>query len=96
MGINEIFLFRLVPPSKMFVHVNPVQISFHLESVLWLNSFALNLHKNFLRTSLNSAAFEPDTSKNEPNIMYMDVKVEAIMLRVSLLDVHLNPLGRSI
>lgn len=79
-----------MPPSKLFVHVNPVQINFHLESILWLNSFALNLHKNLLRTSLNANAFEANESKNEPNIMYMDVKMEAIMPRViieSLFDV---------
>lgn len=71
-----------MPSSKLFIHLNPIQINFHLESILWLNSFALNLHKNFQRTSLNAATFEENSNRNEPNIMYMDVKVEAIMMRV--------------
>ncbi|XP_031623665.1 UHRF1-binding protein 1-like isoform X3 [Contarinia nasturtii] len=70
-----------LPPSKVFVHVNPVQINFHLDSILWLNSFALNLHENLLRTSMN-ASNESGTSQNEPSFMYMDVKMEAIMPRV--------------
>lgn len=73
-----------MPSSKLFIHLNPIQINFHLESILWLNSFALNLHKNFQRTSLNAATFEENSNRNEPNIMYMDVKVEAIMMRVRI------------
>lgn len=57
-----------------------MQINFHLDSILWLNSFALNLHENLLRTSMNAA--QETTNQNEPNLMYMDVKVEAIMPRV--------------
>lgn len=71
-----------MPPSKAFVHVNPVQIHFHVESVLWLNSFALNLHENMLRTSMNAATAEATTNQHEPSLMYMDVKMEAIMPRV--------------
>lgn len=67
-----------MPQNKIFVHVNPVQVNFHLDSVLWFNSFALNLHESLLRTSV---ATSPSTS-NEPSLMYMDVKVEAIMPRI--------------
>lgn len=63
------------------MHVNPVQITFHLDSILWLNSFALNLHENLLRTSMNADA-EASTNRNQPSLMYMDVKMEAIMPRV--------------
>lgn len=70
-----------VPPSKVFIHANPIQINFHLDSVLWLNSFALNLHENLLRTSMNAAA-QQTTNQNEPDLMYMDVKLEAIMPRI--------------
>lgn len=70
-----------MPPSKVFVHVNPVQINFHLDSILWLNSFALNLHENLLRTSMNSS-IESNSETNEPGLMYMDVKMEAIMPRI--------------
>ncbi|KAJ6647453.1 UHRF1-binding protein 1-like [Pseudolycoriella hygida] len=71
------FVFPL-PQNKIFVHVNPVQVNFHLESVLWFNSFALNLRESLLRTSV---ANSPSPS-NEPSIMYMDVKLEAIMPRI--------------
>jgi len=86
--------------------VNPIQVHFDLSSILWLNSFGLNLHESLLRTSVGSqstlhaqqeqlprgsiasngsngtqkaAAVNVD---QEPNLMYMDVKVEAIMPRV--------------
>ncbi|XP_017043755.1 UHRF1-binding protein 1 isoform X5 [Drosophila ficusphila] len=93
------FVFPL-PPSKVFVHVNPIQVHFDLSSILWLNSFGLNLRESLLRTSVGSqstlqlprgsiasngsngtqrAAVNVDP---EPNLMYMDVKVEAIMPRV--------------
>lgn len=72
---------QIVPPSKVFVYVNPVQINFHLDSVLWLNSFALNLHENILRTQMNTS-MESNRNQNEPGLMYMDVKMEAIMPRV--------------
>lgn len=73
-----------MPPSKIFVHVNPVQINFHLDSILWLNSFALNLHENLLRTAMNADMATENTNQNEPSLMYMDVKMEAIMPRVSV------------
>lgn len=70
----------LVPPSKVFVHVNPVQINFDLESCLWFSSFALNLHASLLRTSV--ANTPSSSSPTEPSLMYMDVKMEAIMPRI--------------
>ncbi|XP_043949934.1 UHRF1-binding protein 1-like isoform X5 [Drosophila biarmipes] len=92
------FVFPL-PPSKIFVHVNPIQVHFDLSSILWLNSFGLNLHESLLRTSVGSQSALPRGSiasngsngtqkaaavnvDQEPNLMYMDVKVEAIMPRV--------------
>ncbi|KAH8263545.1 hypothetical protein KR044_010265, partial [Drosophila immigrans] len=105
------FVFPL-PPSKMFVHINPLQMHFDLSSILWLNSFGLNLHESLLRTSVGSQATlqQPQQQsqstrgsiastnasigsngtqmaaalsvEQEPNLMYMDVKVEAIMPRV--------------
>lgn len=92
----------------MFVHINPLQVHFDLSSILWLNSFGLNLHESLLRTSVGSQATlqdQPQSSRGsiasnasngsngtqmaaalsveqEPNLMYMDVKVEAIMPRV--------------
>ncbi|XP_052893682.1 bridge-like lipid transfer protein family member 3B [Anopheles moucheti] len=82
------FVFPL-PPSKAFVHINPVQVHFHLDSLLWLSSFILNLHESLLRTNnvtsgLNSPSTPSSASDTEqqPNIMYMDVKVECIMPRL--------------
>ncbi|KAL7740313.1 hypothetical protein ACLKA6_018758 [Drosophila palustris] len=107
------FVFPL-PPSKLFVHINPLQVHFDLSSILWLNSFGLNLHESLLRTSVGSQAtlhqqLQPQqlpqsgrgsiasnasngsngtqmaaalSVEQEPNLMYMDVKVEAIMPRV--------------
>nr|XP_016941639.1 UHRF1-binding protein 1-like isoform X5 [Drosophila suzukii] len=99
------FVFPL-PPSKVFVHVNPIQVHFDLSSILWLNSFGLNLHESLLRTSVGSqSTLHPQQEQlprgsiasngsngtqkaaavnvdQEPNLMYMDVKVEAIMPRV--------------
>lgn len=72
-----------MPPNKIFVHLNPIQINFHLDSVLWLNSFALNLHESLLRTSVvNTINGQSSQNQNEPSFMYMDVKLEAIMPRV--------------
>ncbi|XP_032595090.1 UHRF1-binding protein 1 isoform X3 [Drosophila grimshawi] len=101
------FVFPL-PPSKLFVHINPLQLHFDLSSILWLNSFGLNLHESLLRTSVGSQATlqqQPQSTRGsiasnasygsngtqmaaalsveqEPNLTYMDVKVEAIMPRV--------------
>ncbi|TMW53722.1 hypothetical protein DOY81_001190 [Sarcophaga bullata] len=106
------YFYYPVPPSKVFVHINPLQVHFDLSSILWLNSFALNLHESLLRTSI-AATVSPSNStnigspstiashgsqsttlkgssklslynepENEPSLMYMDVKVEAIMPRI--------------
>ncbi|XP_053673810.1 bridge-like lipid transfer protein family member 3A [Anopheles nili] len=82
------FIFPL-PPSKAFVHINPVQVHFHLDSVLWFSSFVLNLHESLLRTNnVTSGLNSPSTpscssgAEHQPNIMYMDVKVECIMPRL--------------
>ena len=59
------------------MQVNPVQIHFDLCSCLWLNSFALNLHQSLL---LSSSAEQQQAAAA---LMYIDVKLEAIMPRVS-------------
>ncbi|XP_065072642.1 bridge-like lipid transfer protein family member 3B isoform X2 [Ochlerotatus camptorhynchus] len=82
------FVFPL-PPSKAFVHINPVQINFDLDSCLWFSSFVLNLHESLLRTNnVTSSLSSPSTpssggrSEPQPTLMYMDVKVEVIMPRI--------------
>lgn len=92
--------FFVVPPSKIFVHMNPLQVHFDLNSILWLNSFSLNLHGSLLRTKIGSPhlsnnsssissskrlsldAAAQTNSSAEPRLMYMDVKLEAIMPRI--------------
>lgn len=63
-----------LPPPKFYVHINPVQIHFDVLTLLWLNSFALNLHQSLLST----------TNQDTAALMYVDVKVEAIMPRLIL------------
>ncbi|XP_022906277.1 bridge-like lipid transfer protein family member 3B isoform X2 [Onthophagus taurus] len=62
-----------LPPPKFYVQFNPIQIIFDVDSCLWFNSFALNLHQ-----SLQSG--KPTMSGS--NLTYIDVKVEAILPRV--------------
>lgn len=75
----------------MFVHVNPVQIHFHIDSCLWFNAFLLNLHESLLRNSslmaadiatTNGVGTAAPAAAPEPSFMYMDVKFEAIMPRI--------------
>ncbi|XP_068141521.1 bridge-like lipid transfer protein family member 3B isoform X2 [Drosophila tropicalis] len=97
------FVFPL-PPSKIFVHVNPLQVHFDLSSILWLNSFGLSLRESLQRSQsqpeqqqlpgpFNTRGSIASNGSNgtqlmvdleEPSLMYMDVKVEAIMPRVVL------------
>ncbi|XP_046432268.1 UHRF1-binding protein 1-like isoform X2 [Neodiprion fabricii] len=64
-----------LPPPKFYVQLNPVQINFDISSCLWFNSFALNLHHSLINRSEEA----PPAS---PNLMYFDVKIEAILPRV--------------
>ncbi len=61
-----------VPPPKFFAYINPIQLCLDHLTVLWLNAFSLNLQQ-----SVKMLALE----KGEPP--YLDVKIEAIMFRVS-------------
>lgn len=70
-----------MPPSKCFVYVNPIQVQFDVDSCLWFVSFGLNLAESLLRTSVADSMNSP-TSSTEPSLMYMDVKLEAIMPRI--------------
>jgi len=60
-----------LPPPKMFAYFNPIQLCMDHLTVLWLNAFALNLQR-----SVKMLAVE----QTEPP--YLDVKIEAIMLRI--------------
>ncbi|KAK3923200.1 UHRF1-binding protein 1-like [Frankliniella fusca] len=61
-----------LPPPKFYVQLNPIQVYFDVLSVLWANSFALNLHQ-----SLQKSVTEMNSS-----LPYVDVKIEAVMPRI--------------
>ncbi|KAI4463582.1 hypothetical protein MML48_4g00014003 [Holotrichia oblita] len=63
-----------LPPPKFYVRLNPIQVVFDVDSCLWLNSFALNLHQSL-----------QNGKSNEPanGLTYIDVKIEAILPRIT-------------
>ena len=65
-----------MPSPKFYVQLNPLQINFDICSCLWFNSFALNLYQSLVLGDAKSAIASP-------NLMYFDVKLEAILPRVS-------------
>ncbi|XP_046394074.1 UHRF1-binding protein 1 isoform X3 [Ischnura elegans] len=62
-----------LPPPKFFVQMFPIQVNFDINSILWVNSFALNLIQ-----SLSSLSDEI------PPAPYIDIKIEAIHPRLIL------------
>ncbi|XP_046813227.1 UHRF1-binding protein 1-like isoform X6 [Vespa crabro] len=62
-----------LPPPKFYVQVNPIQVNFDVCSCLWFNSFLLNLHHSLMKKNETS---------NLKNIMYFDVKIEAILPKI--------------
>lgn len=54
---------------------------FDVDSCLWFASFGLGLHESLMRTSVADTMNSPSPT-SEPSLMYMDVKLEAIMPRV--------------
>ena len=61
-----------VPPPKLFAYFNPILLNVDPITLLWLNAFALNLQRSVKELSVE---------QTEPP--YLDVKIEAIMFRVS-------------
>ena len=57
----------------MFAYFNPIQLSVDPITMLWLNAFALNLQRSVKMLSVE---------QTDPP--YLDVKIEAIMFRVSI------------
>lgn len=66
----------LVPPPKFYVQLNPIQVNFDVHSCLWFNAFMLNLYNSLMNKNTESAYASS-------NIMYFDVKIEAILPKVS-------------
>jgi len=75
---NNIIIKKLfsVPPSKFYAQLNPVQMNFDALTVLWLNTFALNVYKSLMTTNVAN-------QDNLGNMIYFDILIEAIMPRVS-------------
>lgn len=59
-----------VPPPKLYLQLNPVQVTFDPLSILWLNSFGRSLQRALVT--------EP-----APPPSYLDVHLEAVMPKVS-------------
>ncbi|XP_044747939.1 UHRF1-binding protein 1 [Coccinella septempunctata] len=66
-------LFPL-PPPKFYVQINPVHVSFDIDTILWANSFGLNLYQSLM-------ASKPELPSS--NLTYIDVKIECILPRIS-------------
>nr|XP_031847068.1 UHRF1-binding protein 1 isoform X4 [Nomia melanderi] len=64
-----------LPPPKFYVQLNPIQVNFDVCSCLWFNSFALNLHHSLMNK-------DKQTTHTSINLMYFDVKIEAILPRI--------------
>lgn len=64
--------------------MNPVIINFDVATLLWLNSFALNLRQSLV------TAHEENSSTQTTPLNYIDVKIEAIMPRVIILFLLFN------
>lgn len=64
-----------LPPPKFYVQLNPIQVNFDVCSCLWFNSFALNLYHSLMNKDKQS-------TYTSTNLMYFDVKIEAILPRV--------------
>lgn len=65
-----------MPPSKFYAQLNPVQMNFDALTVLWLNTFALNVYKSLMTTNVAN-------QDNLGSMIYFDILIEAIMPRVS-------------
>uniref|UniRef100_A0A1B6E5E8 Uncharacterized protein n=1 Tax=Clastoptera arizonana TaxID=38151 RepID=A0A1B6E5E8_9HEMI len=63
-----------LPAPKFYVLLNPVTVNFDLCTLIWLNSFALNLHQSLIDSSTTDNSSFP----------YIDVKIEAIMPKLIL------------
>ncbi|XP_076289523.1 bridge-like lipid transfer protein family member 3B isoform X2 [Lasioglossum baleicum] len=64
-----------LPPPKFYVQLNPIQVNFDVCSCLWFNSFALNLHHSLM-------CKDKQATQTSTNLMYFDVKIEAILPRI--------------
>nr|XP_018902773.1 PREDICTED: UHRF1-binding protein 1-like [Bemisia tabaci] len=64
-----------LPSPKFYVHANPICVYFDVLTVIWLNTFFLNLHQSLLTT-------ETANQESAAALIYFDVIVEAIMARM--------------
>lgn len=75
-----------MPPPKFYVQLNPIQIYMDVLSVLWANSFALNLHQSL----------QKNVQEMNSSLPYVDVKIEAVMPRVSTIFLRDRHLARGV
>ena len=68
-----------MPPPKLFAYFNPILLNVEPLTLLWLNAFALNLQRSVKLLSVE---------QTDPP--YLDVKIEAIMFRVSIWAIFSN------
>ena len=68
-----------MPPPKLFAYFNPILLNVEPLTLLWLNAFALNLQRSVKLLSVE---------QTDPP--YLDVKIEAIMFRVSIWAIFRN------
>ncbi|XP_011309314.1 UHRF1-binding protein 1-like [Fopius arisanus] len=71
-----------LPPPKFYVQANPLQINYDVFSCLWFNSFVLNLYQSLLSA---------ENHTEDTDVMYFDVKLEAILPRIVLETQHDYP-----
>ncbi|XP_025411987.1 UHRF1-binding protein 1-like isoform X4 [Sipha flava] len=71
-----------LPPSKFYAQLNPVQLNFDALTVLWLNTFALNVYKSLMTTNVAN-------QDNLGSMIYFDILIEAIMPRFVFEEVTL-------
>lgn len=67
------YFFLAVPPPKLYLQVNPMQVTLDPLSLLWLNAFSRSMQR----------ALAPPPSVPPPTPPYMDVHLEAVRQRVS-------------
>ncbi|XP_043268359.1 UHRF1-binding protein 1 isoform X2 [Venturia canescens] len=75
-----------LPPPKFYVQLNPIQVNYDICSCLWFNSFALNLYH-----SLIAGTEKSNNAVSSSNLMYFDVKLEAILPRIVFEGQHDYP-----
>lgn len=65
-----------MPSPKCYVQIYPILIHFDVLTIIWLNTFFLNLYKSLLSTST------AQNNQQVSQLLYLDMKVEITMPQV--------------